>query len=212
MCSMKFKLFLLFFLIFFGKTFSQNKTISFYSSLINLNNSPEISYNGPTYGGRIFSSPISNTSYGINISTRIKKNFELETGFQFTTDNFKSFYSGPLPSNTLIEAPTYGNINLLTIPVKARISFLKYFFVGGSVLFDIQTQNNVTDASNNQLINNQSGVGFAVTAGAKYDIKKRVTFFANLTKEAHSLFLFQKVNYPYKIENVFFNLGAGYRL
>ena len=211
---MKLRFLLLCFLFFSCKTFSQHKAIHFYSSIATFTNAPSIVMKGPTLvGGGI--DPVGNGSYcfGINYTAQIKKALEFETGIQMTFNKIKVSYQNDMPyyPNILMPSPTYGNIDLISIPVKARLSFLKYFFVTGGVLFDFETKNSVRDSSNNQLINSQSGIGIVVSAGAKYDFKEHITVFTNLTIEDHGIYLYQKLKYPFQINNLFLNMGIGYR-
>ncbi len=69
---------------------------------------------------------------------------------------------------------------LITLPFTLKAGFLKYFFVSGGVMLDL-------DASINSPIDSQTGFGLSAGAGLKYDFRSGLSLFVNPYVRAHSL-------------------------
>ena len=73
-----------------------------------------------------------------------------------------------------------GHTSLINIPIGIRANFLKYCFVNGGVLTDL-------DVSRDSPISNQTGFGAQLGAGLKFDFKTGISVFVNPYIKCHAL-------------------------
>jgi len=129
---------------------------------------------GPSYSGDGF------YTFGISYLCPLNNTIDLETGIEYSKDNLIGHAN--LPPQSVI--PTYGtSLSLVSLPVLLRVNFLKYCFINGGFLFDM-------DISDSNAIDSQSGVGAVFGLGLKYDFKCGITVFANPFSKMHSLVRF----------------------
>lgn len=77
----------------------------------------------------------------------------------------------------------YGDsFSLINIPHTLRLNFLRYCFINGGILIDIDAGNLPFDS--------QNGIGGILGLGLKYEFKSGISFFANPYVKAHSLIPF----------------------
>jgi hypothetical protein len=108
--------------------------------------------------------------YGFNYSRSLTKPLSIETGLEYSVNNVLWDYEDAYnPSFT----PQKASVKMLSVPVFAKITFLKYFFADGGFIADFETSH-VSDA----IVNNQSGIGMGLGIGGKYTFKK-MTLFIN---------------------------------
>ncbi len=104
---------------------------------------------------------------GARYNRKIGKVFSVETGLNYFSSKvpYDIYYC---PSRRLgeKERPDKGNdkTKLLTIPVSLLTEFWNYFYLNTGVLFDFQM-------NKSKKLDSQSGIGFVVGVGAKYDYK-----------------------------------------
>ncbi len=125
-------------------------------------------------------------SFGITYVRPITSRIDIETGISYS--KYKYIFSnaslgpeGPIPYEILN--------TIIDIPLIVRWSFLKHFFLNGglSLGFDTEKENH---------LDNQTGIGTIIGAGAKYDINNvPIGLFINPFYKIHSLIPFQKEGY-----------------
>jgi hypothetical protein len=100
--------------------------------------------------------------------------------------------------------PAFGSsIMLLSVPASLRLTFLKYFFLTGGILLDI-------DISNHNSISNQSGLGAVAGLGIKYDFKSGTGFYVNPFYKSHSWISFSGEYNRQKLNGYGIRLGVLY--
>src|SRR5579872_2424021 len=115
-------------------------------------------------------SPESGTNFGLSYTHYMSKHFSLETGLLYSKSDVRlSSIQGPRG-----EFFYDGDVKMISVPVYAKFTFLKYAFLQGGILLDHQT--NYSGHSRNYLINDVSGVGIEMGIGWKYNIG-RVSVF-----------------------------------
>ena len=88
-------------------------------------------------------------------------------------------------------APYDKSVSLINIPITARVSFLKYFFINGGLILDLE-------AANSSPIESQTGVGTLLGIGAKYSLSNGFGAFVNGYYKAHTLVPFSANNDDYR--------------
>ncbi|MCE7067096.1 hypothetical protein [Dyadobacter sp. CY326] len=156
-----------------GEVFCQNANTLFvtYSR-----SKPQPVYNKDVDGGAGYKAVASN-AFGIRYLMKSSKIITFETGIDYSSFDFKLDHVD-MP-NIVIPDITQ-SIEVVSIPVYAHLTFLKYFFVNGGLLTDIEIDKKNTD------IDEQTGIGFGLGAGVSYNYKK-VSFFINPFFERHGL-------------------------
>jgi hypothetical protein len=105
---------------------------------------------------------------------------EFETGLDYSSHHIviNSMMIPDLP-----DSHKKAQFGLVNIPVTLRANFLRYFFVNGGLMLDI-------DASASSPIDSQTGLGALVGVALKYDSKFGVSVFVNPYTKVHSLLPF----------------------
>jgi len=93
-------------------------------------------------------------------------------------------------------------LSLISVPVSARINFLKYFFANGGVLLDLETANSTP-------IESQTGLGLLFGIGAKYNFNNGFGVFVNGYNKHHALIPFSAKMDDYRWRLLEFGLRAG---
>jgi hypothetical protein len=139
---------------------------------------------------------------GINYLYKLNNLFDLETGVEYAHHKI-IIHPGVTPGNT---NPPYGeSLSLIDIPVALRVNFLKYCFLNGGILLDI-------DAGTSSPIDSQTGIGSVLGLGIKYDFKSGVTVFANPYYKMHSWLAFSSGDNHQKLMESGFRFGLMYTL
>ncbi len=141
-------------------------------------------------------------SMGINYLHPINKWLEVETGMEYSKHNI--IIKPNLPpdmDNSLRKA----SFSLINVPLTVRANFLKYFFVNGGLIVDL-------DASTNSPIDSQTGIGALVGVSVKYDFTNGVSAFVNPYTKVHSLIPFLDTKYHQRIWEDGIRLGITYSL
>jgi Outer membrane protein beta-barrel domain len=101
--------------------------------------------------------PQSGYQYGLMYSRKLSKVFSLETGLMYSANKIQLVTDGP-------GGGTYNQkLDMLTVPVYADFTFLKYLYAQTGFLLDHET--NYTSDHN---VNDQSGFGIELGIGGKY--------------------------------------------
>jgi len=69
---------------------------------------------------------------------------------------------------------------LITLPLTLKAGFLKYFFVSGGIILDLE-------ASHSSPIDSQTGFGAGLGAGVQYHFRSGLSLFVNPYVRGHAL-------------------------
>jgi hypothetical protein len=148
----------------------------------------------PSYEGAKF------FSMGIVYLHSLNHFLDLESGIEYSS---YSLLVKPAPG---INSPALTcDFGIITVPLQARINFLKYFFIDGGVILSF-------DAGNTIPIDSQTGLGGVLGAGIKYDFKNRLSLFVNPYLKIHSLLPFSKEEGQQRILESCWRLGITWKL
>ena len=143
-------------------------------------------------------------TFGINYLYKLNNTFDVETGIEYS--NHKIIVKPMLLPHMDYYSPGYrASISLINIPVTLRVNFLKYCFINGGLLFDM-------DASTSSPIDGQTGIGSILGLGIKYDFKSGLSVFANPYFKMHSLVPFSSGDNHQRLMESGFRFGLMYKL
>jgi hypothetical protein len=148
-----------------------------------------------TYDGENF------YTVGINYIRGLNKWLEVETGLEYVRHNVR-IVPNVFPSMEIYMRTSETQLVLMNVPVTLRANFLKYFFVNGGILIDI-------DISNSIHFENQTGIGAVVGVGVNYNFDFGMSAFINPYIKAHS---WLDVGTRQKILEKGFRFGINYDL
>jgi len=137
--------------------------------------------------------------FGIRYLRQITGKLYLETGLDYLGMQLKI---NPAPMGIPIES-RYEDLNLISVPVYAHYTLGRYFFVNGGPIVDFQTTENSTDS--------QSGVGYSLGLGGKYELSK-FSLFINPNFKKHAVLPFQKEKYQQRSTEIGIQAGLGFKL
>lgn len=143
-------------------------------------------------------------TFGATYLKPLNKWLELETGIEFLQSNVSIHSIINTMSGGLTTVVQNGTISLLNIPISVRANFLKYCFVNGGVVLDM-------DVSNKSLIQTQTGLGSLFGVGLKYDFKTGISLFVNPYMKIHSFPLSFYTNQEHLLESAI-RVGVSYIL
>ncbi len=135
---------------------------------------------------------------GLKFSRSLFANFRIETGINYSHANVEitpAFTGEPVDSRE-------ETLEVLSIPVYANFTFLKFFFVEAGPMLDFQLSDGTYDS--------QTGIGYGIGLGAKVPIKR---FFAyvNPSFKRHAVIAFDKARYQQHLTEVGVQFGIGYQ-
>lgn len=139
---------------------------------------------------------------GLDYLVALNKTFDLETGFEYSRHKMMVDPNLP-PSMDRSEYPIY--LNILTVPVSARVNFLKYFFFSAGGMLNL-------DVSGSGGADSQTGIGARVSLGMKYDFESGISAFVNPYMKAVGLLPFVPDDYHQRLMESGWRLGILYRL
>jgi hypothetical protein len=115
-----------------------------------------------------------NQSYGFGLTyiRPINKLLDIETGVEY-----ESFDASV---HSVFDYYKRSRTSLLDIPVGLRLNFMKYFYVNGGLLFDL-------DISTDSPLHIQTGFGSMLGLGLKYDFPTGISLFLNPYVKFHSM-------------------------
>lgn len=137
----------------------------------------------------------------LNMNRQISKTLFVDAGLSYLNHKYaltSVFYPG-IP--TVIS--TY-SLDVLSIPIKLRYEFGKYFFLNGGLMADLDISKNVGQSK-------YSGIGIGSGVGFQYFLKNNLGVFVNPQLNYHSLISFSNDRYPQKLLDANVNLGLSYR-
>ena len=138
---------------------------------------------------------------GINYVFPCNHWLDIESGLEYSEH---TILITPAPTGTPV-FQHQENFSLLNIPVTARLNFLKYFFINGGVMIDI-------DASTSSPIDSQTGLGGMLGIAAKYNFKFGMSVFVNPYTKSHALIPFSSGKYPQRLMETGIRFGIEYQL
>ncbi len=154
-------------------------------------------------GGAISTNAFIIHELGIEYNRKIAKHLRIETGL--------NYFSSKVPYDIHFCPPQLGvgkdkngeeKVQLLTIPISLITEFWKYFYLNTGFLVDFQL-------NNTRRLDSQSGLGFLVGIGGKYDYKD-FTFFVTPEFRRHRLLGFKEIRYPEFLAHLGLKIGVGY--
>ena len=151
---------------------------------------------GASYNGDQF------FTLGINYLYKLNNTFDIETGIEYSDHKI---IIKPMAIPPMEFPPYCAKFSLINIPVTLRVNFLKYCFLNGGILFDI-------DASTSSPIDGQTGIGSILGLGIKYDFKSGLSVFANPYYKMHSLVPFTSGDNHQRLMESGFRFGLMYQL
>jgi len=136
---------------------------------------------------------------GIRYLKQITERLYVETGLNYLGMQLKI---NPAPMGIPMESRNE-DLNIISVPVYANYTLGRYFFVNGGPIVDFQTTENS--------INSQSGIGYSLGLGGKYELNK-FSLFINPNFKRHAVIPFEKEMYQQKITEIGIQAGLGFRL
>lgn len=141
-------------------------------------------------------------TFGINYLYKLNNTFDVETGIEYS--NHKIIIKPMVIPNMDTYSPNYSaNLSLVNIPITLRFNFLKYCFINGGIIFEM-------DASTSSPIDGQTGIGSILGLGIKYEFKSGLSVFANPYIKAHSLVPFTSGDNRQRLLESGFRFGLMY--
>jgi len=167
-----------------GICHSQDKGILSDNIAIGITLSPYGQCNGVTFGnsdGDPIYSDGTLYSFGLAGYFRLYGALMLETGLIYSRNQIsvKEYY---YPSAT-------ENITLYSIPINLAIAS-RYFFITNGITIDFEE-------NNSGALSNQSGIGFNLGLGGKYDFNSRISISLGLYGQVHGITPFKPDKSPY---------------
>jgi len=159
-------------LLFHLNSFAQNSNTLFLTYALS---NPEPMYNRALDGGAGYR-PLASGSFGLRYYVKSSKIVTLETGIEYSQFHFKLDY---VDNPYTVIPDKKQTTRLISIPVYAHLTFLKYFFLNGGLLIDTEINKQKND------IDKQSGLGLGLGIGLKYHYNK-INIFINPFLERHA--------------------------
>ena len=166
-------------------SFGENDVVRFHNLL-----------GAPSYSGDGF------FTFGINYLYKLNSFLDVETGIEYSSHKI---IIKPMAIPPMVYPPYGAKFSLVNIPVTLRVNFLKYFFINGGILLDI-------DASTSSPVDSQTGIGSILGLGIKYGFKCGVTAFANPYYKMHSIISFSPEDNHQRLMESGFRFGLMYSL
>ncbi len=135
---------------------------------------------------------------GADLRRLIGDHFSIGTGLSYSQ---QYYYTSPAPGIPGEDRP--GSFGLITLPVTARVDFLKWFFADAGAIFGFQ--------AGMSRIDNMTGLGAAVGAGFQYNFKSDIFVRIRAYASQYGLLRFIPENYPQTLANAGVTVGVGYR-
>ena len=141
-------------------------------------------------------------SLGVDYIVPISQSFDFETGIEYS--RHKIMVDPNLPPS--MDKPEYPiHIDILTVPVAARVNFLKYFFFSAGGMLNL-------DVSGRGGTDTQTGLGAFASLGFQYDFDSGLSAFVSPYIKAHALLPFFPDDYHRRLMVSGWRFGILYRL
>lgn len=133
---------------------------------------------------------------------RFKPWLEAETGLDFSRHSFLILPNLPPDFDA---SPRKSDITMLVVPLSVRINLLRYFFLNGGILLNM-------DMTPNSQISSQTGIGIMLGAGLRYEFSSGFQFFLNPYGRMHALIPFSGSRYPQRSVEEGIRIGMAFTL
>jgi len=137
--------------------------------------------------------------YELKYSRQINKFISIETGLEYSFNKIEMDY---FPDG--IKHYKESDIKMLSIPIYADLTFLKYFFANAGPTIDFELNHLPSESTYNQ-----SGIGFGLGIGGRYTLKN-FTISLNPFYQKHLILLSKKGTYHENLYESGIKLGLGY--
>lgn len=138
-------------------------------------------------------------SAGVDVRRLFGKKFSLETGASYSQHYYQT-----TPAPGLGGEPAEGSLGLVTLPLRARYDFFRWFFGDAGIAISLQPGSSST-------IENMSGVGVTLGAGYQYRWANDVFVTLRAFTTQYRLLGFTAGSNPHTIWSGGLTLGVGYR-
>jgi predicted porin len=135
--------------------------------------------------------------FGFKYLRKISGKLFLETGINYMSTQVKITSA---PTGLLLNSHTE-DLKMISIPIYANYTFGNYFFINGGPILDFQNSQKSFDS--------QSGIGYSIGVGGKYDFDK-FSIFVNPNYKRHSLIPFEKESNHQKLTEFGIQVGLRY--
>jgi len=135
---------------------------------------------------------------GVMVRRMFGEHFSLVSGINYAEQKYTG-KSAPLPE--VHSSP--GRFGMLSVPVNARVDFLRYLFADAGIIAGFQIGSSGTD--------DFSGIGLNAGIGVKYKFKSDIILSLRAYGNQHSILRFSPVEYPHTLLNTGITIGIGYR-
>jgi len=139
--------------------------------------------------------------YGLNYTRNITKVFSIETGLEYSVNNLLWDYEDAYNPHFI---PQKVSVKMLSVPIYANFTFLKYLFANAGITADFETSH-----QSDEIVTNQSGIGLELGIGGKYNFN-RMTVFINPLIQMHAIVAFHNENSGSLLDQGV-KFGIGYR-
>ncbi len=147
------------------------------------------------------------TIIGVTYQRTIYKSLSLETGLEYSENKIEItpvYY----PENHMYPSKNAAtqrvSVNMITIPVYANYTFLKYFYANAGVLIDFEINKDDYPKTSEQ-----SGIGFGAGIGGQYTLQN-FTLFVNPMIRFHAVIANEKEKYHQHITESGIKIGIAY--
>ena len=148
----------------------------------------------PSYNGQQF------YVLGVDYLYPINNWLDIETGIEYAYHKIR--IDPFLPSGSNVK-PFTTQISLINMPVLLRVNVWKYFFFNGGMVLSM-------DASNDNSIDNQTGIGANLGLGFQYDFETGISLFITPYLKANTLVPFSPEEHQQRLMENGLRLGIMY--
>ena len=155
----------------------------------------------PSYKGK------GSTIIGVTYQRTLYKSLSLETGLEYSKNKIEitPIYYPEIHMYTSKNIVTQKvSVNMITIPIYANYTFLKYFYANAGVLIDFEINRDDYPKTSEQ-----SGIGFGAGIGGQYTFQN-FTLFINPMIRFHAVIANEKENYHQHITESGMKIGIAY--
>jgi hypothetical protein len=135
---------------------------------------------------------------GFDIRRIFGDHFSVETGISYSQ---QYYYTSPAPGISGEDRP--GDFGIISLPLTARVDFLKWFFADAGAVAGFQTGFSRLD--------DMTGLGVILGAGFQYNFKSDIFFRVRAYAAQYALLHFMPEDYPQTLTNGGVTVGVGYR-
>ena len=135
---------------------------------------------------------------GFDLRRLFGDHFSVETGLSYS---HQYYYASPAPFIPGEDRP--GDFGIISLPLKARVDFLKWFFADAGAVVGFQTGFSRLD--------DMTGLGVTLGAGFQYNFKSDIFFRVRACAVQYGLLHFVPEDHQQTLTNGGATVGVGYR-